>query len=152
MLSNNIIIFALSNHNKYIMPQKLISAQAILAEKGYVMPKFDTDGFNNAVVEFFRAHGPEVRLQITPVRFINFDWLPKQGWKAFFSEKDWECIINDENNSFDYWKFQDTIRAVSGNPQIFVDEPFVKNAVAMLQIMGGFVVKKSKKKYYISLI
>ena len=134
------------------MPQKLISAKDILAEKGYVMPKFDTDGFNKAVVEFFRAHGPEARLLITPVRFISFDWLPDCGWKAFFTEKDWECVIRDDNNSFDYWKYQDIIRVLSGIPQIFVDEPFAKNAVAMLQIMGGFVVKKSKKKYYISLL
>lgn len=134
------------------MPQKLISAKDILAEKGYVMPKFDTDGFNNAVVEFFRTHGPEVRLQITPVRFIGSDWLPKRGWLALFNEDDWKNIIVDPTNSFDQWEYQNVIRIVGSSPLIFVDEPFAKNAVAMLQIMGGFVAKKSKKKYYISLL
>ena len=38
-------------------------------------------------------------------------------------------------------------------PFIFIDKPFIKNAVYMLQIMNGFIVEKGKKGVYeVSLI
>lgn len=50
---------------------KIISAQSILKQKGYVQNKFDTNGFMQAVGEFFLANSVESKLLLLPYRFLD---------------------------------------------------------------------------------
>lgn len=151
------------------MVKKLVSAKDILAEKGYVQHKFDTEGFNNAVVEYFRAREPEAKLTIHPLRFVEYkNCLPQCGWLSIMQEKDelFDIFYPDKKNkkapvwSSVYPLRNWAIKFDSVLPYtckfIVVDEPFCKNAVNMLAIMQGFVVKSRRKngekEYIVSLI
>ncbi len=150
------------------MAKKLVSAQDILAEKGYVLPKFDTDGFNNAVIEYFRANGPEAELIIRSRRFVeNPKKYPPCGWLDFTTwDENLEVLVKiwyqQELVAYEYFDtprshyIDDYKRVVERDPCIYVDEPFCKNAVHMLAIMQGFVVKSRRRKgireYIVSLL
>lgn len=56
---------------------KFVRAQDILKEKGFKAPPFDTAGFQNAVVEFFRENDMYAKLTIRTMRFLDYKNAPK---------------------------------------------------------------------------
>lgn len=150
---------------------KIMSAQSILKEKGFVQNKFDTNGFMNAVGRYFLENGVEDKLLLVPFRFLDisadgdFPYNPfnitdeeeKLGYKAQ-TERDGRGRVKYivdlfENNFEEYRKEQDAGLLV---PRIIVDKPFFENAAATLRLMGGYVVEKQMKKkrklYWVTLI
>ena len=71
---------------------------------------------------------------------------PKGGWKDMTDVEDWITQFP--------WEEQLTlVQKGQTVPFIFIDKPFIKNAVYMLEIMNGFIVEKGKKGCYeISLL
>lgn len=51
--------------------KQLISAQSILKQKGYVQNKFDTNGFMQAVAQYFIDNSVESKLLLLPFRFLD---------------------------------------------------------------------------------
>ncbi len=120
---------------------KLVQASDLLREKGYIEEKFDTNGFLQCVANWFREHEVKDKLLIRPKRFIEMDNPPKGGWKEMTDVEEW---LKDFP-----WEDQLNIRnRGQAVPFIFVDEPFIMNAVYMLRVMSGFKVKKEKKGVY----
>lgn len=160
------------------MVKKLVSAKDILAEKGYIQNKFDTAGFTDAVVRYFRKHGVEATLTVYPTRFVedpgcypDCGWFAYTEWTEDFKkslekmfevrtirkygdEEDFD-IRKEKKESLHYF-FDFYKNDIKKKPRIVVDEPFCNNAVQMLAIMNGFVVKShrknGKKEYIVSLI
>lgn len=128
------------------MVKKLVQAAALLREKGYTEEKFDQEGFTECVYNWFKEHDLKDKLLIRPKRFIEMDNPPKGGWKDMTVVTDWIIQFSWEDQLEMMKKHQD-------RPFIFIDKPFIKNAVYMLQIMNGFIVEKGKKGVYeVSLI
>ena len=125
---------------------KIVQASTLLKEKGYVEEKFDQQGFTECIYSWFKEHDLKDKLIIRPKRFIEMDNPPKGGWKDMTNVDEWL----DEMP----WEEQLTlVQKCQAVPFIFIDKPFIKNAVYMLQIMNGFIVEKGKKGVYeISLI
>ena len=120
---------------------KLVQASDLLREKGYVEEKFDTNGFLQFVANWFREHEVKDKLIIRPKRFIEMDNPPKGGWKDMTDVDEW---LKD----FPWEDQLNMINKGQATPFLFVDEPFVMNAVYMLRVMSGFKVKKEKKGVY----
>lgn len=120
---------------------KIITAQDLLKEKGYVEEKFDTNGFLQCVANWFREHEVKDKLLIRPKRFIEMDNPPKRGWKDMTDVEEWLP-------SFQWEQQLILVQKGQAVPFVFVDEPFVMNAVYMLRVMSGFKVKKGKKGVY----
>lgn len=150
---------------------KIMSAQSILKEKGFVQNKFDTNGFMDAVGWYFLENGVKDKLLLVPFRFLDIstDWEcpynpfniteeeEKLGYKAQ-TERDGrgrvKFIVDLFDNEFEeYRNEQDAGLLV---PRIIVDKPFFENAAATLRLMGGYVVEKQMKKkrklYWVTLI
>lgn len=120
---------------------KILTAQDLLKEKGYIEEKFDTNGFLQCVSDWFRSHNIEDKLIIRPKRFIEMENPPKGGWKdmtnvdEWLDEMPWEealCIIQKGQ----------------AKPFLWIDEPFIKNAIFALKTMAGYTIKKGKKGCY----
>ena len=125
---------------------KILQASALLREKGYVEEKFDQQGFTECIFNWFREHEVKDKLLIRPKRFIEMDNPPKGGWKDMTNVEEWLATLPWEQALSITQKGQD-------KPFLFVDKPFMKNAVYMLQVMNGFIVEKGKKGVYeLSLI
>lgn len=120
---------------------KLVQASDLLREKGYVEEKFDTNGFLQCVANWFREHEVKDKLLIRPKRFIEMDNPPKGGWKDMTDIEEWFPSLRWEQQLILVQKGQDF-------PFIFVDEPFIKNAVFTLKTMAGYTVKRAKKGCY----
>lgn len=128
------------------MVKKLVQASTLLREKGYVEEKFDQQGFTERVYNWFREHDVKDRLLIRPKRFVEMENPPKGGWKDMTDVEAWMETLPWEEQFLAVRKGQD-------RPFLFVDKPFIKNAVYMLQVMNGFIVEKGKKGVYeVSLI
>ena len=128
------------------MVKKLVQASTLLREKGYVEEKFDQQGFTECIYNWFKEHDLKDKLIIRPKRFIEMDNPPKGGWIDMTNVDEWIATLP--------WE-QQLLVAQKGTavPFLFVDKPFMKNAVYMLQIMNGFIVEKGKKGFYeVSLI
>ena len=123
------------------MVKKLVQAATLLREKGYIEEKFDQEGFTECVYNWFKTHDLKDKLLIRPKRFIEMDTPPKGGWKDMTDVEEWLKDLPWENRLCVISKGQ----AV---PFIWVDEPFIKNAAYMLDVMNGFKVKKGKKGVY----
>ncbi|QUB66120.1 hypothetical protein [Prevotella melaninogenica] len=123
------------------MVKKLVQAATLLKEKGYVEEKFDQEGFTECVYNWFKTHDLKDKLLIRPKRFLEMDNPPKGGWKDMTDVDEWLPSLQWEQQLLLVQKGQ----AV---PFVFVDEPFVMNAVYMLRVMNGFKVKKEKKGVY----
>lgn len=123
------------------MVKKLVQAATLLREKGYIEEKFDQEGFTECVYNWFKTHDLKDKLLIRPKRFIEMDNPPKGGWKDMTDVEEWFKDLLWENRLCIISKGQ----AV---PFIWVDEPFIKNAAYMLDVMNGFKVKKGKKGVY----
>lgn len=125
---------------------KILTAQDLLKEKGYIEEKFDTNGFLQCVADWFREHDVKDKLIIRPKRFIEMDNPPKGGWLDMTNVDEWMVSLPWEQALCITQKGQD-------RPFLWVDEPFVKNAVFTLKTMAGYVVKRAKKGCYeISLL
>lgn len=125
---------------------KILTAQDLLKEKGYIEEKFDTNGFLQCVADWFRSHNIEDKLLIRPKRFIEMDNPPKGGWKDMTNVDEWIGSLPWEQQLL-------MLQKGTAVPFIWVDEPFVKNAVFTLKTMAGYVVKRAKKGVYeISLL
>lgn len=120
---------------------KLVQASDLLREKGYVEEKFDTNGFLQFVANWFREHEVKDKLLIRPKRFIEMDNPPKGGWKDMTNIEEWLP-------SFQWEQRLILVQKGQAVPFVFVDEPFIMNAVYMLRVMSGFKVKKEKKGVY----
>ena len=116
----------------------MLTAQDLLKEKGYVEEKFDTNGFLQCVANWFREHEVKDKLLIRPKRFIEMDNPPKGGWKDMTNIEEWLPSLQWEQQLILVQKGQDF-------PFIFIDEPFIKNAVFTLKTMAGYTVKRAKK-------
>lgn len=128
------------------MVKKLVQAATLLREKGYVEEKFDQEGFTECVYNWFKDHDLKDKLLIRPKRFIEMDNPPKGGWKDMTDVEEWLP-------SFQWEQQLILVQKGQAVPFIFIDKPFIKNAVYMLQIMNGFIVEKGKKGVYeVSLI
>lgn len=125
---------------------KILTAQDLLKEKGYIEEKFDTNGFLQCVADWFRSHNIEDKLLIRPKRFIEMDNPPKGGWLDMTNVDEWIVSLPWEQQLL-------MLQKCTAVPFIWVDEPFVKNAVFTLKTMAGYVVKRAKKGCYeISLL
>ena len=125
---------------------KILTAQDLLKEKGYIEEKFDTNGFLQCVADWFREHDVKDKLIIRPKRFIEMDNPPKGGWLDMTNVDEWIVSLPWEQQLL-------MLQKGTAVPFIWVDEPFVKNAVFTLKTMAGYVVKRAKKGCYeISLL
>lgn len=125
---------------------KILTAQDLLKEKGYIEEKFDTNGFLQCVADWFRSHNIEDKLLIRPKRFIEMDNPPKGGWKDMTNVDEWIGSLPWEQQLL-------MLQKGTAVPFIWIDEPFVKNAVFTLKTIAGYVVKRAKKGVYeISLL
>lgn len=159
------------------MVKRMITAAQILAEKKFVVNKFDQPGFNYKIAEFFQSHEVKDTILLVPKRFVEMEVVgytecmtdeekesykkkvgeleenKRKGWIDMTDLSIWEKKVEDPYDPFDFTDY--TIAANKGliRPMIYVDEPFIVNAQFMLATMAGFVVKKQRgKKYLISLI
>ena len=123
------------------MVKKLVQAATLLREKGYIEEKFDQEGFTECVYNWFKTHDLKDKLLIRPKRFIEMDNPPKGGWKDM-------TVVDDWINQFSWEDQLALVQKGQATPFIFIDKPFIKNAVYMLQIMNGFIVEKGKKGVY----
>lgn len=120
---------------------KIVTAQDLLKEKGYIEEKFDTNGFLQCVANWFREHEVKDKLIIRPKRFIEMDNPPKGGWKDMTNVEEW---LKDQP-----WPNQLLIvQKGQAVPFIWVDEPYLKNATFTLKNMAGFVVSRQKRGVY----
>ena len=125
---------------------KILTAQDLLKEKGYIEEKFDTNGFLQCVADWFRSHNIEDKLLIRPKRFIEMDNPPKGGWKDMTNVDEWIVSLPWEQQLL-------MLQKGTAVPFIWIDEPFVKNAVFTLKTIAGYVAKRAKKGCYeISLL
>ena len=128
------------------MVKKLVQAATLLREKGYVEEKFDQQGFTECIYNWFKEHDLKDKLLIRPKRFIEMDNPPKGGWLDMTNVDEWIVSLPWEQQLL-------MLQKGTAVPFIWVDEPFVKNAMYMLQVMNGFIVEKGKKGVYeVSLI
>lgn len=137
------------------MSKKIITAREILAQKEQdkIAQKFDANGFINQVGHFFLKHEVWEAIYVKPVNFAKHEkliktWEITKGW--LYIRNCWESDKYSE--IFDWKKNKEDFELESRFFSDFdigcisVDEPFVKNAVAALQIMAGYVVKYDRKK------
>ena len=128
------------------MVKMLVQASTLLREKGYVEEKFDQQGFTECIYNWFKEHDLKDKLIIRPKRFIEMDNPPKGGWIDMTNVKQWIATLPWEQQLL-------MLQKGTAVPFLFVDKPFVKNAMYMLQVMNGFIVEKGKKGVYeVSLI
>nr|DAN34347.1 MAG TPA: hypothetical protein [Caudoviricetes sp.] len=120
---------------------KIVTAQDLLKEKGYIEEKFDTNGFLQCVANWFREHDVKDKLIIRQKRFIEMDNPPKGGWKDMTNIDQWLASLPWEQALCITQKGQ----AV---PFIWVDEPYLRNATFTLKNMAGFVVSRQKRGVY----
>ena len=120
---------------------KIVTAQDLLKEKGYVEEKFDTNGFLQCVANWFREHEVKDKLIIRQKRFIEMDNPPKGGWIDMTNVEEWLKDLPWENRLCIISKGQ----AV---PFIWVGEPYLRNATFTLKNMAGFVVSRQKRGVY----
>lgn len=160
--------------------KQLISAQSILKQKGYVQNKFDTNGFMQAVAQYFIDNEVEDRLLLVSARFLDIDRTNERYGNFFDITEEEEKLgykvqtetvpymlesIGQEitiakfmqelqENDYDKWRLNCDYGI--GAPRIVVDKPFFENAAATLRIMGGYVVEKEMKKrrklYWVTLV
>lgn len=120
---------------------KIVTAQDLLKEKGYVEEKFDTNGFLQCVANWFREHEVKDKLIIRQKRFIEMDNPPKGGWIDMTNVEQWLVSLPWEQALCITQKGQD-------KPFLWVDEPYLKNATFTLKNMAGFVVSRQKRGVY----
>lgn len=144
------------------MAKKIITARDVLAQKseGQEPTKFDTNGFINTVGRFFLRHEVWDTIMVKPVifakhkKFVEAHEITK-GWFYIRTvyEHDKYGRIFDWKKNHDDWNLDWNYHRDFKSKCIHVDAPFIKNAIATLQVMGGYTVKYSRKDeaYIVSL-
>lgn len=128
----------------------------ILKEIGFDMPKFNTNDFMETVSTFFREQkDPSSTILLVPKRFVDMEHPPAGSFIDYLDVSIWERKVDDLDDPFDFIDYSLMVRRGLIRPIIFIDEPFVKNAVQLLK-MYGFVSKSrqrnKQREYIISLI
>lgn len=134
---------------------KFITAQDILKNLGIEKVKFDTEGFMNTVAKVF-TDNPESEILLANVVFTS-SMNGENLYEITYEDK--RCGYKYEpfdtspyvkkygrdyaSKSFDKW-IDDTENKMY-RKKIFIDTPFYKNAVALLEIMGGYTVAKPER-------
>lgn len=150
---------------------KIISAQSILREKGFVQNKFDTNGFMNAVGQYFLDNKVEDRLLLVPFRFLDISRGGDYTFNPFGITEEEEKLgykVQTENDDKGQVKFivdlfetdfEEYRREMDRGllwSRIIIDKPFFENAAGLLKVMGGYVVekeiKKKRKLYWVTLV
>lgn len=139
------------------MAKKITTARDILKQKGIVLSKFDTNGFLGLVADFFLRNDPKGTLRVVAKDMYGRPDYPEGGYMDF-TNTDFDTIydrMEDKKDPFTYYDFLDVTNKFNLGyvyvPTIFVDKPFEKNVVFALRTLGGYVVKKEKGKYIVSL-
>lgn len=156
----------------------IINAQAILKEKGFVQNKFDTNGFMNAVADFFIENNVESRLLLIPFRFLDIQREIIKGTNVEYNKYNPFDVTRDEERlgykvqttknkygeleyarsmiNYDFEAYQNQQKAGLVVPRIIVDKPFFENAAGLLRVMAGYIVEKQMKKrtklYWVTLV
>ena len=155
----------------------MITAAQILAEKNFVMNKFDQAGFNAKVAEFFLEHEVKDTLLLVPKRFVEMEVAgdpelmneeeladynarkeeleaqKKAGWIDKTDISIWQKRVDDPDDSFTFFDYVIAKNRGLIHPMICVDEPYIKNAAFMLSTLAGFVCKKQRGgRWLVSLI
>lgn len=149
---------------------KFVRAQDILKEKGFKAPPFDTAAFQNAVVEYFKAHEVSAKLEIVSMRFVELTDAPPCGFamteewtlwsmepRSHYSRRGNLIIDEPERVDTTVYKIPPFLTPciscdkedINGGkhilqPIVVVDEPYATNAVALLK-MAGFIVSRKHK-------
>lgn len=155
---------------------KIISAQSILKQKGFVQNKFDTNGFMNAVGQYFLDNTVESRLLLLPSRFLDIDRTLDEDGKEKCNPYDitpenerlgyqvevernpatGELVFAEKTLKRDFWMFKSMKDFGVLVPRIIIDKPFFENAAGVLRVMGGYVVEKrvtkKLKTYIVTLV
>lgn len=121
---------------------RITTAQDILKAKGYKSTKFDTNGFLQAVGAYFLEHDVKAKLAIVSLRFLDVPY--DGGCLALTSDErtaGWKARL--EMDCDGEWK---EFAEKMFHPHVVVDAPYYTNALALLQVMGGYVVEKNGKK------
>lgn len=155
---------------------RIISAQSILKQKGFVQNKFDTNGFMNAVGQYFLDNTVESRLLLFPSRFLDIDRTPDEegcetnnpyditpenerlGYQVEVERNPatGELVFAEQALKKDFWLFNAQKNMGLLVPRIIIDKPFFENAAGVLRVMGGYVVEKrvtkKLKTYIVTLV
>lgn len=155
---------------------KIISAQSILKQKGFVQNKFDTNGFMNAVGQYFLDNTVESRLLLFPCRFLDIDrtldgdgeetWNPyditpeseRLGYQVEVERNPatGELVFAEKALKKNFWMLKAQNDSGVLMPRIIIDKPFFENAAGVLRVMGGYVVEKNVTKklktYIVTLV
>lgn len=154
---------------------KILSAQSILKQKGFVQNKFDTNGFMNAVAEYFMKYSVDSRLLLLPCRFLDIQRGKGEDGEDLFNtyhitpeeeklgykvqtdkDKDGMPLFGKELYEKDFREYRVELDMYILRPRIIIDKPFFENAAGLLRVMGGYVVEKwmknKIKRYDVTLI
>lgn len=159
------------------MTKKMITAAQILAEKNFVMNKFDQAGFNAKVAEFFLGHEVKDTIVLVPKRFVEMEVAgdpelmneeelaaynakkeeleaqKKAGWIDRTDISIWQKMVDDPQCPFTFYDYIAAKNSGNIRPMICVDEPYIKNAAYMLSALAGFICKKQRGgRWLVSLI
>ena len=154
-----------------------VTAEMILAMKKYKTPKFNQNGFNARISEFFIDHNLEDTILVVPKRFIEMkvagdpETMPdeekaiyeekkakleedkQRGWIDMTDTSVWEKKVDDP---YDPFTFTDYIVANNKGlirPMIYVDEGWLPGVLNIMSTCTHFKYKKQRGgKYLISLI
>lgn len=135
---------------------KLIRAHDILKQKGFVLPPFNTQAFQQAVTSFFTQAGVSASLEVFSIRFANYDSTPPSGFHACTSYT--SRMRDDLGISRDGWWYDYPLPAFLGSrfgtlgrtseigiPYVLVNEPYMSNAVGLLRILGYVVSRRHRQ-------
>lgn len=137
------------------MATKMINVKKLLQEKGYQPKPFDTNGFMTLVEKFFTEHPVEATLAIYPKRFADDPSAPDCGYIDMIDEERWSEKVEDDNDPFTFTDYIIFSNKGLIRPLIFVDEPYLENAVFALKLSGLPVKKRRSGKcsmYIVSLV
>ena len=132
------------------MVKKIIRAQDILKEKEFSFPPFNTNAFTDAIVSFFRGNDVSAKLSLIPLRFVELENTPSDGFavatKIFDGkyENDYVYVFP----KFIPWEEWWLDRNYAYFPIIFINEVYMENAVALLKMLGFIVGRLHKWKSF----
>lgn len=94
---------------------KIISAQSILKQKGFVQNKFDANGFMRVVGEYFLANEVESKLLLLPFRFLDIKVDKENDPCEIISREDLPRLTHGDESVLSMMEMEGTDYSV-GNP------------------------------------
>lgn len=146
---------------------KIIQAKDILKAKNYVQNKFDTQGFLKDVAEYFMSHDVSATLKIYQERFADLPDIESDEYGCINSNakrKGYCAYLNPplfKDSGYAGMKYgleyyRKSLEDGSYAPRIYIDKPFVRNAVFALRTLAGYNVEPVRKRgethYEVTLI